>query len=353
MMLVKVFRRSGVVLALWACTISGAMASNDLSDLSADQAFEKGKLLRWQLHHQEALPYLKHAAEKGSAEAAYIYSIELEDGSEKQGEEEYHYALRAAEQGNLLAMLKVSSSSNPERDEIRQEWEEKTQQAILERAEAGNPEAMLLLHTTLEKEKDKMAWLEKAVAANHPEAKFKLAQAYEAGYDWFFIPGKRSKETKRLYQESAEQGYPPAMKAYMEQLLAKKKTREEGFEWMKKLAEIGRADSLLLIANTYAEDRQMRDIVPQDRVKALSYLYAYFESMATPKSHDSLHRAYQKKIAIHRSLLSEEEGLKADAMAEDYLANHTVRAYDDLWQWGVDYGERTTPEQPQKNEAGE
>ncbi|MGD8110991.1 hypothetical protein [Vibrio sp. TRT 17S01] len=44
MMLVKVFRRSGVVLALWACAISGATASNGLSDLSAEQAFEKGKL---------------------------------------------------------------------------------------------------------------------------------------------------------------------------------------------------------------------------------------------------------------------------------------------------------------------
>ena len=49
----------------------------DAKLLNAQQAFESGRLLRAQFKNVESRQYLKHAADNGNADAAYLYAMEL------------------------------------------------------------------------------------------------------------------------------------------------------------------------------------------------------------------------------------------------------------------------------------
>lgn len=51
--------------------------SYDLNNLSAKEAFEKGRLLRAQFKNVEGRRYLKFAAELEEPNAAYLYAMEL------------------------------------------------------------------------------------------------------------------------------------------------------------------------------------------------------------------------------------------------------------------------------------
>lgn len=328
---------------LWSVT-SLAVTQAELEQLTPQQAYEKSKLLQWQYKKEQAKPYAKYAADKGNADAAILYSSLLYKGPLLQTQEEYEYALKAAELGNLEGMMKVSSDSNLYSSQQKQVWRNKTEQTLLAKAQQGDSKAMRYLYSFYPSGGEAFDWLKKAANAGNPKAEYMLAKRYEVGDGTFFIPGNREKEIKRLYKEAAEAGYPPAMSAYG-YLLREIGEKELGWSWILKRANIGDAQTILEVADIYSGMYKPIADIPQDKIKAAGYFKIYYESMDVDLNLDK-HAMYYEDYQKLLSIMTAEQKSQANKFAQDYLATHTVRAFDGFWQWGVDYGVK--PEQDAK-----
>lgn len=324
----------------WSMT-SLAVTQTELSDLTPQQAYEKGKLLRWQHKKDEAKVYLKYAADKGNGDAAELYSSLLYRGPLTQTPEEYKYALKAAESGNIGGMLKVSSDSNFYSSQVKAEWKLKTEQELLKRANQDDSNAMRYLYSFYPSGDRAFKWLKKSAEVGNPKGMYMLAVRYESGDGTFFIPGKREKEIKRLYKEAAEAGYPPAMSAYG-YFLRSNGLKEEGWEWIVKRANTGDAQAILNVADIYSAMYKPLDGVPQDKVKSAGYFKVYYQSMNVDINKDE-HAPYYEDYQKVLSVMTDEQKAQADKFTQDYLTTHTVRAFDGFWKWGEDYGTKPTP----------
>lgn len=315
------------------------IASQSLEQLTPQEAYEQGKLLRWQYHIGKAKEYIKYAADKGHADASYMYAEMSSTNPFVQQKLESEYAVRAAKLGNVDGILKASRSFFVSSEDAKF-FKNEAYAMLLEQIEAGDAEAMYRMASVYDNDNDQMEWVEKAANAGSPRAMTYLAKRYENDtYGTFFISGNREKEYQRLYRQAAEAGYPPAMGAYAYILSKTPERRSEAFDWMLKGAEIGKAQSLTFLAGIYSRNDEMRDVVPYDSVKAAGYYKAYFAVMGD----ESDKELYDIHWNIFKSLLktmTSEEREKADKFADDYLSTHTVRAFDDFWEWGVDYGEK-------------
>ncbi|WED22862.1 hypothetical protein L3Q72_05570 [Vibrio sp. JC009] len=320
------------IISSWA-----VQAQEGMSLLSLQDAYEKGKLLHWQYKEEQAKSYLKYAADKGHIEAAFMYSEILSQPSFVQNEEESKYAVMAAESGHLLALLKVSIGTSM----IKRDWRVKAEQLLLNQAQLGNSDAMRYLYSFYPDSDDRSYyWLKKASESGNPKAMFMLAERYEGQYGWFIIPGSREKEILRLYKASAEAGYPPAMDAYSFSLERKPETRKEAVFWILKGVEAGQAMALLIAAELYSSDGDLRDVMPYDSVKAAAYYHCYFANMAKIEKKRATYDYYYELYQDLLSTMTESEILQAEELAKNYLSTHTVRAFDEFWEWGVDYGVR-------------
>ncbi|WED22868.1 hypothetical protein L3Q72_05600 [Vibrio sp. JC009] len=309
------------------------------SATTAQEAYEKAKLLNSQYKKEHAKVYLRFAMAHGHTKAMLMYSELIKHNAFVQQKDESDYALKAAKLGNVNAMIKVTRSihiSEQEKNFFRGRA-----LAILKRKiKHGDIQAIGIMPGLYSDDDTQMKWVMKAAEAGHPHSQYYLAKRYQhETYGWFLISGKRAKEVSRLYKAAAEAGYPPAMAKYASLLAKDSKTKKEAFQWMLKGVEIGKAQSLPFIAYIYTENPDMREVVPRDNVKAAGYLKAYLDVMApepNSSSYEIVLEDYEKLLKV----MTEPEKQQANKFAQDYLSTHTVRAFDDFWEWGVDYGVR-------------
>ncbi|WED22874.1 hypothetical protein L3Q72_05630 [Vibrio sp. JC009] len=325
--------------------VSQIRADDDLAELTAQEAFEKAKLLNAQYKQKDAKNYLKYAMSKGHAKATYMYSELLKGNVFVQQKDESDYALKAAQLGNVNAMVKVTRSIHVSKQ--KKNFFRGQALAILKRKiKSGDALAIGKMPGLYSDDDIQMDWVIKAAEAGHPHSQYYLAKRYQHGtYGWFLVPGKRDKEIQRLYREAAESGYPPAMDAYASLLAANEKTKEEAVKWLLKGVDSGIAQNLIYMAEFYSYDDYLRDVVPYSKTKAAGYFQIYYSVMGDEIVGDSSKKyAHEKRKELYHELLStmtEPEKQQANKFAQDYLSTHTVRAFDDFWEWGVDYGVRT------------
>lgn len=91
----------------------------DMQQLSAQQAYENGRLLRAQFKNLAAREYLKYAADLGEPSAAYLYAMEVANyrTTIRTPPESQHYLLLAAQGGSRQAMrvlYQTVSGSEPQ-----------------------------------------------------------------------------------------------------------------------------------------------------------------------------------------------------------------------------------------------
>ncbi len=179
--------------------------------MSVEDAYQLGDLLVDQYKIKQGQPYLKYAADKGNAEAALAYSRSFKTNIMVQSPKEHEYAVKAAKLGSDDAKFALSFSRNVfgDRDLYRAE-QIKT---LKDRAKQGDAKAMYRL-SLLYSGSEETEWKEKAAEHGDANAQYELGRTYEVGDGWFFIPGKREKEVKRLYKASAEQGNFRGMEGY-------------------------------------------------------------------------------------------------------------------------------------------
>ena len=330
------------MLSLWSLLAvvwspsSFAITQSELEQLTPQQAYEKGKLLSWQYKYDESNQYLKYAADKGDADAAIIYASNVRGNALIMKPEEYKYVIVAAEKNQPFGLLKAASNRNYQGKKDREYWRQKALTYFNKKIQAGDVGALFYKASLIPDENDKLNWIERAAKAGFPQAQYYMAEYYKNGNGTFYIPGKREKEIKRLYKEAAEAGYPPAISDYG-YLLRSEGLKKEGWEWVVKRANTGDAEAILEVADIYSAMYKPLDSVPQDKVKSAGYFKVYYQSMNVDINDDkqsAYYEDYQKLL----STMTGEEKAQADKFAKDFLATHTVRAFDGFWQWGVDYG---------------
>ncbi|WED22872.1 hypothetical protein L3Q72_05620 [Vibrio sp. JC009] len=320
---------------------SSLSVGGELETLTAQQAYEKAKLLNAQYKKKQAKNYLKYAISKGHAKATFMYSELIKHNAFVQQKDESDYALKAAQLGSVNAMVKVTRSihiSKQEKDFFRGQA-----LAILKRKiKSGDVQAIGKMPGLYSDDDRQMDWVIKAAEAGHPHSQYYLAKRYQHGtYGWFLIPGNREREIRRLFKAAAESGYPPAIDKYGSVLYQDNtlKAKKEALEWFYKGVENGEAQSLLFFARLHTEVDWLREVLPFDKTKGAGYYQAYFSVMSD--EHDKeLYDIYWEFYQTLLSTMTEPEKQQANKFAQDYLSTHTVRAFDDFWEWGVDYGVR-------------
>lgn len=190
-----------------------------------------------------AAPYLTEAANAGDIESQYYMGeIERRKSMFMSAEAQAWYE-KAAEQGDIYAMIRLRSgdkmlcillkSCGPE-VKSPGEWGEIARKLAQERARLGDGEAMFQLYFLTRD----FGWLKKSAEAGFAEGQDWLGVQYEQGRRFFLTPGLRKREVERLYRVAAEAGYVPAIRN-LRRLMWEKSDMNGYRYWTKVGAEFG------------------------------------------------------------------------------------------------------------------
>jgi TPR repeat protein len=239
---------------IFAVLASVIFCSSAVAELTTTQktARDSGIALFQQSDWYDSQPPLKIAAEAGDREAQYYLAEAIRLSKRYTTAEAKKWYEAAAEQGDLYAMLRLSSDKDlcnvmdTCSGESAEGWREEVLKAANERAAKGDTEAMTVLYTASQG----LSWLERAAEAGDSYAQQLLAGVYEGGGGWFLIPGSREKAIVKWYKASSEGGSPRGMFFYANYLFNHNGSTEEVAHWVKEAAEKGHIDSVA----TYAEN---------------------------------------------------------------------------------------------------
>ena len=213
-------------------------------------ARDKGIVLYKQSDWYDSQPLLEIAAKAGDRTAQYYLAEAIRLSKRYTTEEAKKWYEAAAEQGDLYAMLRLSSGGDlctiigTCDGKSGEQWQEQALKVARERAQHQDPEAMRVLYILGEG----LKWLEKAAETGDGHSQYSLALAYKNGNGWFLIPGSREKAVERYAKASAEAGYAPAMEFYANFLYDNKRPKKEIAYWLKKTAETGHLEALAAYA---------------------------------------------------------------------------------------------------------
>lgn len=213
-------------------------------------ARDKGIVLYQQSAWDSAQPFLKVAAAAGDPKAQYYLGEAIRLNNMFMTEEAKKWYEAAAEEGDLYAMLRLSSAGDLCRiigscdGKSGKQWKEQVLKAARERAQNDDPEAMRVLYILGEG----LKWLEKAAETGDGHSQYSLALAYKNGKGWFFIPGNRDKAVERWAKASAEAGYVPGMAFYAHFLYDHHRSKKDIAYWLKKTADTGHLETLAAYA---------------------------------------------------------------------------------------------------------
>ncbi|ELV7517195.1 hypothetical protein QMU85_002192 [Photobacterium damselae] len=163
----------------------------------------------------------------------------------------------------------------------------------------------------------------KAAEHGNVTAQHELARYYEVGKGWFFIPGKREKEVKRLYKASAEQGNFRGMEGYAS-IIYDEGNKKEALDIWTKMANTGDAFSIIFLAVQYLHSLPGITYPEKDEVLGAAYSKIYLDSMGTDKE-NNLYEIYKENYLEAMSHLSEAQKEQVNNFAKEFLKTHTVR----------------------------
>ncbi|EZI23385.1 tetratricopeptide repeat protein [Pseudomonas extremaustralis] len=237
-------------------------------------AKDKGLTLYNQSDWYDSQPLLQIAAEAGDRMAQYYLGEAIRLSKRYTTAEAKRWYEAAAEQGDLYAMLRLSSKDDLCRymgtcnGTIGEQWRKQAIKIARERAGRGDTEAMIVLYLA----NQGLAWLEKAAEAGDGFGQYLLASVYESGKGWFLIPGSREKAIGKWFKASAENGFPPGMYLYTNFLYEHGGSETDVGYWLKKTAEAGHIEAMVSYALNIAHLPE-RYGLPLDLVKAYGFTY--------------------------------------------------------------------------------
>lgn len=269
--------------------ISSISYASAREELTPDQQRSKENgLVLYNLHHnKKALPLIELAARAGDSEAQYYAGeVERQKAMFMTAEAQQWYE-KAAEQGDVYAMLRLASADQmlcvlmencaPE-IKSPQEWAAHARVLAKERAKRGDGEAMFQMYL-LNSEFD---WLLRSAEVGFPEGQDWLGVQYREGKGFFLIPGNREKEMERLFRLAAEAGYVPAM-SNLRGLLSDRNDNVGLGYWTEVAAKLGDFGATTSYG-AWSAHTPNRVGFPLDMVKGYGLIYLL--AQAEPGSHN-------------------------------------------------------------------
>jgi len=212
------------------------------AELTPEQqaARDEGLALYQQSDWYDSQPLLLEAAQAGDQKAQYFLAEAIRLSNRYMTAESRKWYEAAAEQGDLFAMLRLSSSSDLCHEmgtcgPHSTNWRSTALALAHERAAQGDVEAMQALFNAGQG----LEWLEKAAEGGYAPAQELLASFYAEGEGWFLLPGRRQAAIEKWYKASAEGGFPLGMMSYANFLYENNGSQKEMAYWVKKAAEGG------------------------------------------------------------------------------------------------------------------
>ncbi|QNI02359.1 sel1 repeat family protein [Halomonas sp. SH5A2] len=277
----------------------------------------------------EMQPYLEQSAEAGDVESMYYLGEATRLLGRGLTTEAMEWYLKAAEQGDPYAMLRLFQGGaciGGECPEGSDDWREAALDITLPKAEAGDPEAMLAMYyiyanldaswvtsvyNLLGIPTRAVKWLKRAAEAGLPEAQTTWGRRIMGGGGWYFTKNRRLEAAESWFSRAAEQGYVPAMEQ-MERVNREQQDFETSWRWMVQASNNGSYEGRLGVGWCYLDT----DFAPdqnctneEDRIKGWAILYAMSQELGGNSTPSSIMNRNQDK-------LDESERQEAEALAE-------------------------------------
>ncbi|MBW5802159.1 tetratricopeptide repeat protein [Halomonas elongata] len=302
-----------LVLAWLVCPLSASALEPEVQ-----AAKDEGMRLWGQHEWIKMQPYLEKAAEAGDVEAMYYLGEATRLLGRGLTEEAMDWYLKAAEQGDPYAMLRLFEGgaciAGDECPEDAEGWREKALAETLPRAEAGDTDAMLALYHVYRLMDDRgegVDWLEKAAKAGNPEAQTRLGMNIRGGQGWYFLESRRLEAAEEWFRKAAEQGYVPAMDA-LSAVISNLERYDEAWEWTVKSSEGGDLNGRKWLANCYLDpDDAPRCNTEKKPVIGWAILYAINEEVGGPSS--------ERSMRLRRDQVTDEQREEAKSIADEWL----------------------------------
>ncbi|MDD1781105.1 hypothetical protein LRP49_07795 [Enterovibrio sp. ZSDZ35] len=300
--------------------------------LSAEAAYQKGKILHFQDKFEEAEPYLLQAGEQGYPAAYFLIASSGHINRFFMSNKEYRFKKLAAENGHLISMISLTMerSSSPNKSY----WKEHLLKILEPHIENRNPLAIQLKnYATPYTANEEIYYLKKAAYPGYPKAQLKLARRYESGEGWFFLPGSREKEVERLYNAAARGGYHDAIWNNGINAIQEGEV-DKGLELLNPLFEKGDASKMYTFGTLTAGISAAGPNWPYiDKLLGTTYTNIVASSMS--ETHEDM---YSFMNGEAKAELTEKENQQVEKMTEEYLKTHTVYKQDGLdeYEYTVD-----------------
>lgn len=315
------------IVALTLCFLSSVSIcaeerSYDLNNLTSEEAFEKGRLLRAQFKNVEARRYLKFAAELGEPNAAYLYAMDLTSykSTIRTPPESKFYLAMAAKNGSRHAMQFLYQHASWLEREEKNLWQKNYYNALIDLGAVEPAQALyeLALYYKGVDEALSQYYLSRAVLFEHPQALMEVAQQLETGQGTYLMPGSRETEVRHTYQKAAETGYLPAILTFIK-YLENAQMYEEAYEWRVKAMKKGDLKSLPILASILMAQSESYAFVEPDFIRAKAYLSVYLESAGKDRlpalytSVESLFAKLSLTIDDNDTIINIENNIKSHA----------------------------------------
>jgi TPR repeat protein len=313
------FKATKVIIIFLLSSISALSVAKPNFDPNQNSAKDEGIILYNQ--YKVAAPQLQIAAEAGDSEAQFYLGNEIRNSKKYITAEAFKWYKAAADQGNLYAMFQLARSSddlcvamnNCQTDgKTADEWFTTLIHSAKPLAENGNSEAMTIMYNST----GDIDWLKKASERNYAPAQLMLANLYQDGKEYFFIPGSRKKTVNELLKSSAENGNPKAMMEYFGELRQQGRL-EEARHWLETAANTGYEKAVYSYGYFLGVDPSAIEI-KEDLVKG----YALIKTLKVLTGGGNVQEYVDDALPQITAKMSPEEVAKADALAEHWSKTH-------------------------------
>lgn len=324
---------SGVAGSSVAADAQNAQSAYEMNQMTASQAYQEGKLLRAQLKNMKARPFLKYAADKGDAQAAYLYAMELSNYNTtiRTPPEAQEYLLKAAREGNRQAMQHLYLKGDWLRIRERKYWQNHYHDSLVTLGQTEPAQALYGLAQYYQSTDQELSeyYLDKSVAFDVPRALMQKAAELESGEGTYLLPGGRDKAVSKLYEQAANTGYMPAIRNYI-QRLEDQHNYQEAFKWRERAIEEGDLTSLAAVAIILSGYSSNYAFVQEDLAKAKAYYDVYLETAGSDRL-DVLYQNVERHYADIMKIISPKDIEKSQSIEARLQKKNTFYNHDLYW----------------------
>ncbi|WNJ98007.1 sel1 repeat family protein [Vibrio ruber] len=305
----------------------------DINFLTPAQAYEKGRLLRAQFKNEEARHYLQYAADKGNADAAYLYAIELSEYNPtiRTPRLVREYVEQAANSGNLHAMNYLYQHGTWLRTAIRQSWQKRYHDGLVRLAATQPAKAVYYLSLYYEKTDPDQSeyYLQRAIDYSYPLAWMDNSRRSINDINQLYTETRFSTGIYTNYRHAAEHNFIPAMKACVE-LYEGRGDFKKAFEWRQRALDAGDLTSLAVVAKIYAGEASSYRFVDEDLIKARAYSELYLDYAGSDRL-TSLHKSMEQFFVDITNEMTPPDIERAQSITDTYKEKVTFYNHDTYW----------------------